>query len=207
MHILLTDVLACPRCGPEFGLILLADRIDARRVVEGRLGCPNCREQYVISDGVAYMDAGVEDSTADSPVPVEQSEATRIAALLGVTQGPGYVLLAGDAARQASAVADLIADVEVIAVVRSAEGAPQGHGRSLVVSRGIPVVPAKMAGVALTGHRIAELLENCARALKPAGRLLLDPAPDDAAQRLAPLGLRVLAHEGTVLLAVRERLI
>ena len=46
MHILLTDVVTCPRCGPEFGLILLADRFEERRVMQGRLGCPNCREEY-----------------------------------------------------------------------------------------------------------------------------------------------------------------
>ena len=43
MHILLTDTLTCPRCGPDFGLILLAERIEGRRVMDGHLGCANCR--------------------------------------------------------------------------------------------------------------------------------------------------------------------
>lgn len=57
MHILLTDILSCPRCGPEFGLILLADRIEARRVLAGTLGCANCRSKYAIRDGVADLRA------------------------------------------------------------------------------------------------------------------------------------------------------
>ena len=51
MHLLLTDRLTCPRCGPEFGLVLLADRLEDRRVLEGALGCPNCRDRYPVRDG------------------------------------------------------------------------------------------------------------------------------------------------------------
>ena len=32
MHILLTDALTCPRCGPDFGLIVLAEGVEDRRV-------------------------------------------------------------------------------------------------------------------------------------------------------------------------------
>ena len=38
MHILLTDLLFCPRCGPQHGLILLANRLEERRVLDGWLG-------------------------------------------------------------------------------------------------------------------------------------------------------------------------
>ncbi len=98
MHILLTDVLVCPRCGPAFGLILLADRIEDRRVQTGRLGCPNCREQCEIEAGVVDMTAGAE--VADGPPPeatlsVVPDAGVRMAALLGIPQGPAYVLLAG----------------------------------------------------------------------------------------------------------------
>jgi hypothetical protein len=48
-----------------------------------------------------------------------------------------------------------------------------------------------------------EMLEEAARLVRPTGRLLVDPAPADAAGRLAPLGLRPLAREGDVLVAVR----
>jgi hypothetical protein len=57
--------------------------------------------------------------------------------------------------------------------------------------------------VALTGDSTSDLLEAAAAAVRPTGRLLVDPAPADAPARLSALGLRVLAREGTVLLAVR----
>ena len=55
MHILLTDALTCPRCGPEFGLIVLADRTHERRVQSGSLGCANCREKYPVRHAVADL--------------------------------------------------------------------------------------------------------------------------------------------------------
>ena len=58
MHLLLTDRLTCPRCGPSFGLILLADRMNDRRVVDGVLGCPNCRDGFPVRDGFGDLRAG-----------------------------------------------------------------------------------------------------------------------------------------------------
>ena len=64
MHILLTDALTCPRCGPEHGLILLADAIEERRVVSGKLGCPNCRTTFPIAGG-----GGTVPAFGGGPVP------------------------------------------------------------------------------------------------------------------------------------------
>lgn len=52
MHLTLTDKLTCPRCGPDSGLILLADRIRDRRVLEGSLDCADCMERYPIRGGL-----------------------------------------------------------------------------------------------------------------------------------------------------------
>ena len=57
MHLLLTDRLTCPRCGPEFGLILLADKLVDRVVHSGVLGCPNCRDAFQVEDGFADLRA------------------------------------------------------------------------------------------------------------------------------------------------------
>src|SRR5690606_39824682 len=111
MYILLTAILTCPRCGPDYGLILLADHIADRRVLAGTLGCPNCRERYAIHEGFGELGAGWSDTTsADAP-----DAAVRLAALLGVTEGPAFVLLVGASARHAEAVADLVPGIEVIA--------------------------------------------------------------------------------------------
>jgi len=66
MNLVLTDVLACPRCGPPFGLILLADSMRERRVLEGVLGCPNCYGRYPVRGGLADLRAVPEGAPAVS---------------------------------------------------------------------------------------------------------------------------------------------
>ena len=53
MNLLLTDLLACPRCDPPFGLVLLSEDTRDRRVYAGLLGCPNCRQEWRVSGGLA----------------------------------------------------------------------------------------------------------------------------------------------------------
>ena len=49
----LTDHLVCPRCGPPFGLILLARDVRDRRVREGEFGCPNCRDRFPVKERIS----------------------------------------------------------------------------------------------------------------------------------------------------------
>src|SRR5512133_2993550 len=98
MHILLTDLSTCPRCGPEYGLILLVEDIEDRRVVRGSLGCPNCRERYAITDGVGDFRLGEEVALG---APVAAEAVVRLVALAGVTSPPGHLLLVGPAAAHA----------------------------------------------------------------------------------------------------------
>ncbi|HEX6132949.1 MAG TPA: Trm112 family protein [Longimicrobiales bacterium] len=200
MHIVLTDILTCPRCGPGFGLILLADRIMERRVDAGVLGCSNCREQYPIRDGaVDFVGAAgsggeeAEDRAADP----------RLAPLLGVTHGPAFVLLAGPARTQAGALAAMLEDVEVVTVASERTPARPGVNPLITGPQRLPVADMKVAGVALTGAAADALLEEGARVVSAVGRLVLDPAPHDAAERLARLGLRIAAQQDGVAVAVR----
>jgi len=202
MHILLTDILVCPRCGPGHGLILLADRVEARRVLAGVLGCANCRERYVVADGGVSLGA--------EPVLPGRSpgadEVMRLAALLGVTEGPAYLVVAGPAAALARGLSQLLEDVEVVAAAygASAEPAADAPGLSVVGFAGtrVPVASARAQGVALTGAAAA-LVEEGARVTAPTGRLVLEPAPADAEARLAAAGLRVLARQGETVVAGR----
>ena len=118
MHILLTDRLTCPRCGPDFGLILLAKRLAERRVLDGALGCPNCRDQFPIEGGFADLRPPPRDPLATA-LPAEDLdiEATnRLAALLGVSEGPGTIALVGSVAVHAAVLADRLPEIEVVAV-------------------------------------------------------------------------------------------
>ena len=146
VYIVLTDHLRCPRCGPEHGLVLLGERIEARRVLEGVLGCANCRERYPVRGGSADLRGAGDRSPAPPPGQREgaalpsgshhpgggegtaggtegggqaanaQTSVLRLAAQLGVKEGPAFVLVAGVAAELATGVAGLVPGIEVVAV-------------------------------------------------------------------------------------------
>jgi uncharacterized protein YbaR (Trm112 family) len=198
VHLLLTDILTCPRCGPESGLILLADRIVERRVITGLLGCPTCREQYPVREGAVYC--GGEPGLPGTPQPLAEA-AVRLAALTGVAPGNRYALLAGPAAAHAAGVASLIDGLEVIAVGGADAALPlvvDTPGVNLLgAGTRLPLATGSVAGVALTGQCADLLLEEGARVLARGGRLLLEPAPPDAEARLAALGMRVVARDAT----------
>lgn len=209
MHIVLTDILTCPRCGPEYGLILVADRAVGRRVQEGALGCANCREKYAVRGGVVAFAGEVAD-VAEPATAADREAAVRLGALLGVTHGPGFLALVGPAAVHARELAVLIEDIEVVAVdtdgTAVGEAGVQAGVNRLVLGAGVahlPLATGRVPGVALTGAAADALLEEGVRVLSPVGRLVLDPSPADAVARLAALKLRPLAEDGTTLVAAR----
>jgi uncharacterized protein YbaR (Trm112 family) len=239
MHILMTDVLTCPRCGPQYGLILLADEVRERRVLTGRLGCANCREKYEVRAGTVHFPAagavapadaaghaGTEAEAAagqDAAAAADPEAAVRLAALMGLQQGAGPVLLAGTAAAQAGGVAELVPGLEVAAVnapvwdmARGEPGASEpGPSEPAAIEPGVshirvsgsvlPFASDRMAGVALGGAAADTYLEEGARCLGPLGRLVLQPAPAQATGRLEAAGLRVVAAEGDTVVAARSR--
>ena len=116
MHLLLTDRLACPRCGAGFGLILRADKLVDRRVIEGGLGCPNCRDRFPIVDGFADLRPPPRGDLPAAPArgAVEPAETDALAALLGVTEGPGNIGVVGALSAHAGGLADRIQGVEIV---------------------------------------------------------------------------------------------
>jgi uncharacterized protein YbaR (Trm112 family) len=209
MHILLTDHLTCPRCGPEFGLILLAERMENRRVLEGWLGCANCREKYPIVDGFADLRTGLVEALpgegGSAPEEGGREEAFRLAALLGVTEGPGFVLVVGEAARLAPGIAAVVEGIEVVAVDPSLAGWPEVPGVSrLATGAQLPFFSGTMRAVALTGERAEGLLEEGARVVSRLGRLVVQGAGAGVAERLARVGLEPLVAEGETVVAVRR---
>lgn len=212
MHVLLTDRLVCPRCGPPFGLILLAHRVVERRVVEGALGCPNCRESYPVEDGVADLRPPPRrplDGPAPSPTPPEDAgsageEATRLGALLGVTEGPGEIVLAGPPARLAPDLAALLEEIEVVAVGSPPPPLEERPGVSrLVIGPGLPFFGGVLRGVALGGEAAGALLDEAARAVSRSGRVVVFDAPAGTMDRLVEKGFHPLLDEGGIVVAGR----
>jgi len=219
VHILLTDRLTCPRCGPGFGLILIADRLENRRVMEGSLGCPNCRDRFPVEGGLgdlrppprSTLDEAPELEPPAIPPPME------VAALLGLTRGPGNVALIGDMAGHATALAGLVPDVEFIGIAPGLRGWEEGEGVSrITMGASLPFSSGSLRGVGLFADGEPSLAGELARVLVHAGRVAVWGAGQSGGQgggrgavqewetALRSEGLDVLASEGNAVVVERS---
>jgi len=221
VHLVLTDRLTCVRCGPTFGLILLADELQERRVIRGSLGCPNCRERYEIEAGFAdlrvapkheltpragsWPQAGAPGEGGDAGVEAGVEAAT-LRQLLGMGEGPGFTLLVGRAAAWAARLAQGLPDgAEVVALDEAARSWPEQPGISrLVAGPGMPFFSQTVRGVLLHGaDSWYQDLAEAARVLAPRHRVVVLDAPDDAADRLAAAGLQGAVRSGRLAAVAR----
>jgi uncharacterized protein YbaR (Trm112 family) len=203
VHILLTDILACPVCGPPFGLIVRSDDMRDRRVLEGALGCPNCERTYPVRGGVAMLDPEddrMPDDTVAAGSGGDDQATIRIAALLGLNDASGFALVAGPAAAFAADLAELGGTVEIIA---DATYTTSGAASRLRLGARLPFYDGKLHGVWLSGESADAWLEEGARALHPLGRLVIEGSPSLMVQRLAAAGLRIVAEQGGTALATK----
>ncbi len=222
MNVALTDILVCPRCGPPHGLVLLADRVEDRRVLAGVLGCPNCGERYPVKAGLADLRPSGERSpvaAAPAVAPGEASAgasaagaATRLAALMGLAGagavGRAVALVLGPAAVLAPALAAVAGDVEVVAADLAVAGWPEAPDVSrLLVAGRLPFFDRSVRGVTLSGEAGGTLLEEGLRVLHPLGRLVLEGAGpvEESRARVEQAGGRVLAAEGATVVAAAWR--
>lgn len=208
MHLRLTDRLTCPRCGPRFGLILLADRVSDQQVLEGRLGCSNCRDVFLVHEGFGDLRAPprgpLANGRAGAPGPVDAAETERVTALLGVPEGPGTLALVGAVARHGAGVAAAVDGVEVVAVDADLARWPEAPRVSRLVARpGLPFFDRTLRGAAVDGELGARWLGEAARCIAPLSRVVVVSAREGARRTLEESGLRVLAAEAGTVVAAR----
>lgn len=226
MHLLVTDRLSCPRCGPEFGLVLLAEKLEDRRVLEGALGCANCRERYPVIGGFgdfrppprqALEVAGTESpwagvggaspgpgASSSEPAGASPEEGMRLGAMLGVTEGPGLILLTGPAVAQASRLAAMIEDIEIVALDPALRDRPEEPGVSRIVAGPkLPFFTGSLRGVVVEGHAQAEGLDEAVRVLGLGSRLVVRRPVGDLLERLEAAGLEVLLQTEKLVVATR----
>ncbi len=200
----LTDYLACPRCGPAFGLVLLVEEVDGRRVRSGWLGCPNCRHDYPVREGVADLRL---DPHADPGKPGRFKDAElalKIVALSGMGEDSGCLMVDERLAHSAAEVAALAHQLEVIAVSAWSADATSTAGVSLVLADvRFPLVESRLRCVAIAPGGDSELVAAAARRVAAGGRLLLFDAAESDLEVARRSGLKIVAVEdGT---AVAER--
>ena len=204
MHLLLTDRLTCPSCGPSFGLVLLMDRMEDRRVLEGSLGCFNCRESYPIVDGFCDLRPPPRDPlpcVEAPPADPDVEESIRLAALLGLVEGGGSILLLGPTTRYAAPLVGMVEGIEVVAASREPTAIPEStEVNRMAVSGVLPFKSGVLRGVALTGGEEG-FLEEVVRVTAPVGRIVVLESTPETEPRIRDMGLEVLIAEGEVVVA------
>jgi uncharacterized protein YbaR (Trm112 family) len=208
MHLLLTDRLTCPRCGPRFGLILLAHRLEDRVVHEGVLGCANCRDQFPIVRGLGDLRAPPRGELvagfAGEPVAAPDRSA-RLLAQLGILGGPGTVALVGEPARAAREVAAALPEIHVAAIDSDLVRWPEADRVSrLVAAPGLPFFDGTLRGVAIDGRLGPAWVGEAVRVVAPRGRVVVSPAPEDARTALERAGSSVIASDPETVVAARS---
>ena len=200
MHLVLTDVLSCPKCGPKAGLIVLADRIDGRRIVDGRLGCPNCQTNYPVVGGVADLRIGngrpIENTSGYDGDPL------RLAALSGITEPRGFALVIGPAASVAARIVELIPNLELAVIAEPGSVSPTPGISPLLVDAGLPFTGSSLRAVIVTGDVSEELLRDCARVVAGGARVVIEKDGLDR-ELVERSGLKVLVAEGNTIVATR----
>jgi hypothetical protein len=189
-------------------LILLADRIEDRIVLDGTLGCPNCRDSYPVRDGFGDLRAppraAMGKGRAGEPGGADPSATERLAALLGVAEGPGTIALVGGVARHADGLAGLVPGVEIIALDADMAGWEESPRVSRLVSRpGLPLYSRTLRGVGLDGALGVSWIQEAARVTARLGRVVVEDAPPGAEAALGDAGLSVLASDAGTIVAAR----
>ena len=159
------DLFRCPVGHEDSWLVAATRRTVGRRIVEGTLGCPVCRAEYGIADGVAYF--GVEPGagehageTAEAP----EELAMRAAAFLSLSEAGGTVVLAGEWAPAGPALVELTR-VGVVLVNPPAGLRIPDEGASVVRFAGhLPVGAGLLRGAAVDATLPPEATVHALRA-------------------------------------------
>jgi uncharacterized protein YbaR (Trm112 family) len=181
----LTDHLRCPRDHEERFLVLLPDRMAGRQVVEGLLGCPVCRLEVRLRDGVVDFGGGAPAAAPTTLAP------ELVAAGLGIEGPGGFLALIGAAGALVEPLAHHFAGVRFV-LVNPANEARDSEIGSVVRAHALPLKGGSIRGAVIGGDAGAERrwVEAALAAVLPGNRLVVEGAPPVP----APAGLDILAE-------------
>lgn len=203
MFVDLVQSLRCLNTHEDGWLVAVTRRMEGRSIVHGTLGCPVCRREYPVVDGVGYF--GVEPPAergraAPTPSLPGESDALRLAAFLGLETPGGIVVLGGPWARLALELRAIVPVSCVLLDPPPGDAARVGEGLGALRTTGtIPLAAGSVRGVALDPADGEARLREALRVLAGRGRLVAParlPVPPDADE---------LARDGTIWVA-RTRL-
>lgn len=182
MLLALADIFRCPADHEETSLVLSVDAWLGQRVERGVLGCPRCRSRYPIASGSIDF-----RSVRDIPIPLltdssASDEVDRVQALLNLADPGGVILLTG---RYAALGAELARRIEITCLLIGATSESESCVGMMVDGR-LPLAAGSLRAAAAEAP--LQALPELVRAIRGAGRLLLDGEP-------LPTGVHQLASD------------
>jgi uncharacterized protein YbaR (Trm112 family) len=196
MHIELTEMLRCPEQHESAFLVLSTGEMVGRMVRFGLVGCPVCRREYRIVDGMVDFSGSEQremGSGPSTPLPASRfpppADSAALQALLDLSGPGGFVVLVGEAARHADGLAGLMGGIHFVGV-----NAPAGVDELPILSllrapASIPLRPA-IARAVVVGRDVASApwLAEAAAVLLRGRRYVVESEAFDA-----PAGINKLA--------------
>jgi uncharacterized protein YbaR (Trm112 family) len=170
MFIELVDALRCPNAHEESWLVASADRMAARHILDGMLGCPVCGAEYPIRDGVVDFRRAAHRSPV-AALAADAEQATRLAAFLGLDDALGFAVLMGEWGSHALELRSLVdCPLVLIDPPEEIEAAP---GLSLIRTDGpLPLAAGAARGVAIDAGADPERVASALRATRAKGRVV-----------------------------------
>ncbi|MEO7218379.1 MAG: Trm112 family protein [Gemmatimonadaceae bacterium] len=195
MFIELIDCLRCTADHRYIALVASISRRDERQVVEGLLGCPTCRREYPIRNGVAWFGTSPESESQELESPGTGAEsgpdqAMRVGAFLNVTEG-ATIALVGAWAACATDLAELVA-LRVFAINPTVAITESDRVATVRSDKVLPFRGVSLRGIAIDESGWSDdQIEAASRSLATAGRML---AP--VSSRI-PSGIDEIARDGS----------
>ena len=119
MFIELAELLCCPADHGDSNCVLSAEKADGRRIISGVVGCPVCKREYEIDEGVVQFGPDPllgRNSRSDDITVEEVPDPEIVQALLALQLGGGYVVLVGSVTRLSNQLAELIGEIHFVGV-------------------------------------------------------------------------------------------
>jgi uncharacterized protein YbaR (Trm112 family) len=171
----LVDSLRCLEPHEETWLVAAVDRRDGRHIMHGTLACPICRRAYPIRDGIGWFAPEPADATPHLTIPrgdADDDRFTRAAALLGLVDAGGIVVLGGPWTDVADSLPALGISHVVVLNAHTTPESPQ-EVSALVVENQLPFRQTAVRACALGGGTATgALLASAATVLRSRGRLV-----------------------------------
>lgn len=215
MRLELAERLCCPAPHAPSPLIVVAERVAGRVLEHGVAGCPICRLEAAIAEGLvrfsirdgATSAPAVPDSSGETALPPTAERLDRTIALLGLAEPGGYLLLSGRYRPLARAIA---ARVETHVVIWEPTTDPL-DGELLSGCQGagdrVPFSDQTFRAAAVD-ETMSAALQDLARTMTPNGRLLTPAtlAPIPGTRELARDAEESIAEPAGAVIELRRRL-